>query len=299
MKKIGFIGLGTMGTPMATNLLKAGYELCVYNRTAEKTKPLADLGAKVAASPAAVAKQCEVVITMLAADPAVKEVVLGRAGILDGASAGLIVIDSSTVSPATSKQIAAELAKANIEMLDAPVTGSKPQAIEAKLTFMVGGKKEIYEKCIPLFKAMGKANYHMGANGTGSYTKVSNNTISAITLVAFAEGVVMATKAGIDPRLFVEVISLGGARSGQIENRGPKVLSRDFRPNFATALMYKDLGLAGEIAKELNIPTPALAIAREMLNMAIAKGYGQDDVCSVVKCYEEWAGVEVNGGAGR
>jgi 3-hydroxyisobutyrate dehydrogenase-like beta-hydroxyacid dehydrogenase len=133
----------------------------------------------------------------------------------------------------------------------------------------------------------------MGPHGAGSYTKLSNNTISAISLIAFTEGVVMATKAGIDPQLFVEVISQGGARSGQIDNKAPKVLKRDFHPNFATSLMYKDLGLAGEIAKELNVPTPALAIAREMLNMAIAKGYGQEDVCSVVKCYEEWAHIEV------
>jgi 3-hydroxyisobutyrate dehydrogenase-like beta-hydroxyacid dehydrogenase len=134
----------------------------------------------------------------------------------------------------------------------------------------------------------------MGPNGAGSYTKLANNTISAITLVAFSEGVVLATKAGIDPKRFVEVISIGGARSGQIDNKAPKILSRDFHPNFATALMFKDLGLAGEVARELNVPTPAMAIAREMLNIAIAKGYGLEDVCSVVKCYEEWAHTEVH-----
>jgi 3-hydroxyisobutyrate dehydrogenase-like beta-hydroxyacid dehydrogenase len=282
-----------MGTPMVRNLLKAGYQLTVYDRAAEKAERLVELGAKVASSPADVAKQCEVVITMLPADLAVKEVATGPKGIAEGASAGLIVIDSSTVLPATSKQIAAELAKLQVEMLDAPVTGSEPQAVEGKLTFIVGGKDEIYEKCLPLFKAMGKASFHMGPHGAGSYTKLSNNTISAISLIAFTEGVVMATKAGINPQLFVEVISQGGARSGQIDTKAPKVLKRDFHPNFATSLMYKDLGLAGEIAKELNVPTPALAIAREMLNMAIAKGYGQEDVCSVVKCYEEWAHIEV------
>ncbi len=293
MKRIGFIGIGTMGTPMAKNLLKAGYELSVYDRAVENARRLVELGADIASSPAEVAKRSEVVITMLPADRAVKEVVTGPHGIAEGASAGLVVIDSSTVLPATSKQIAADLAKLGAEMLDAPVTGSEPQAIEGKLTFLVGGRDEIYRKCTPLFEAMGKASFHMGPHGAGSYTKLSNNTISAISLIAFAEGVVMATKAGIDPKLFVEVISQGGARSGQIANKAPKVLSRDFHPNFATALMYKDLGLAGEIAKEFNVPTPALAIAREMLNIAIAKGYGQEDVCSVVKCYEEWAHIEV------
>jgi 3-hydroxyisobutyrate dehydrogenase-like beta-hydroxyacid dehydrogenase len=294
MRKIGFVGVGTMGTPMASNLIKAGYELVVCDRMAEKLKPLTALGATIASSPADVARQCEVVMTMLPADAAVKEVVLGAGGIAGGASAGLIVIDSSTVMPATSKQMAAELAKINVAMLDAPVTGSEPQAIEGKLTFIVGGEKETYEKCLPLFEAMGKTTFHMGPNGAGSYTKLANNTISAITLVAFSEGVVLATKAGIDPKLFVEVISIGGARSGQIANKAPKVLNRDFHPNFATALMYKDLGLAGEVARELNVPTPALAIAREMLNMAIAKGYGTEDVCSVIKCYEEWAHIEVH-----
>jgi 3-hydroxyisobutyrate dehydrogenase len=293
VKRIGFIGIGTMGTPMVRNLLKAGYELIIHDRAAERAEQLVELGARVASSAADVARQCEVVITMLPADRAVKDVVTGANGIAEGASGGLVVIDSSTVLPATSQQMAAELAKLQVEMLDAPVTGSEPQAVEGKLTFIVGGSGGVYEKCIPLFKAMGRASFHMGPHGAGSYTKLSNNTISAITLVAFAEGVVMATKAGINPQLFVEVISQGGARSGQIDTKAPKVLNRDFHPNFATALMYKDLGLAGEIAKELNVPTPALAIAREMLNMAIARGYGQEDVCSVVKCYEEWAHVEV------
>ena len=294
MRNIGFVGVGTMGTPMASNLVKAGYALVVYDRMAEKLKPLTALGAKVASSAAEVARQCDVVMTMLPADPAVKDVVLGAGGIAEGAAAGLIVIDSSTVLPATSKHIAAELAKIGVAVLDAPVTGSEPQAIDGKLTFIVGGDKDIYEKCLPLFKAMGKTTFHMGPNGAGSYTKLANNTISAITLVAFSEGVVLATKAGIDPKLFVDVISIGGARSGQIDNKAPKVLSRDFHPNFATALMYKDLGLAGEVARELNVPTPAMAIAREMLNIAIAKGYGLEDVCSVVKCYEEWAHIEVH-----
>jgi 3-hydroxyisobutyrate dehydrogenase-like beta-hydroxyacid dehydrogenase len=279
---------------MVSNLLKAGFNLIVCDRNAQRAKQLVEMGAITVRTPADVAKQCHVVITMLPADPAVKEVVLGPGGISEGGSPGLIVVDSSTVSPKTSKEVAAELAKCKIDMLDAPVTGSEPQAVEGKLTFIVGGKKETYEECEPLFKAMGKASYYMGPHGAGSYTKLSNNTISAITLVAFAEGLVMATKAGIDPQLFVEVISQGGARSGQIANKAPKILGRDFRANFATALMYKDLGLAGEVARDLNVPMPALAIAREMLNIAIAKGYGQDDVCSVVKCYEEWAHVEVH-----
>jgi len=293
MKKIGFIGLGTMGLPMAKNLLKAGYELTVYNRTPEKAQKLEQYGAKVVSSPAEVAKHSQVVFTMMTADQAVEEVILGAKGIVDGASAGLIVIDSSTISPTTSKKIANELGKLQIEVLDAPVTGSEPQAIDGILTFMVGGKKEIYEKCGPLFEAMGKTSIYMGNNGAGSYTKLANNMMAAINMVSFAEAAVFAAKAGIDPQLFVQVVSGGGARSGQVDNKAGKIMTRDFHPNFATNLMYKDLGLASEVAKEFNIPFPVLAIVKEMLNMTIAKGYGQEDMCSVIKCYEEWANTEV------
>jgi len=293
MKKIGFIGLGTMGLPMAKNLLKAGYELTVYNRTPGKTQELVEAGGKVATSPAEVAKHSQVVFTMLTADQAVEEVVLGAGGIMEGASAGLIVIDSSTISPTTSKKIANVLGKLAIEVLDAPVTGSEPQAQQGILTFMVGGKKEIYEKCQPLLKAMGKDSIYMGPSGAGSYTKLANNMMAAINMVSFAEAAVFAAKAGIDPQLFVQVISGGGARSGQVDNKAEKIMTRDFHPNFATNLMYKDLGLASDVAKEFNIPFPVLAIVKEMLSMTIAKGHGQEDMCSVIKCYEEWAHTEV------
>jgi len=286
--------MGTMGAPMAKNLLKANFELVVFSRAAEKVAKLTELGATTAPSVADVARQCEVVLTMLPADQAVKDVILSADGIVSSGARGLIVIDSSTISAVTSKSIAEELAKLGIDMLDAPVTGSEPQAVEGSLTFIVGGKREIYERCKPLFESMGKNSFYMGSHGAGSHTKLCNNTISAITLMAFAEGVVMAAKAGIKPELFIEVISQGGARSGQIANKGPKILNRDFRANFATALMYKDLGLACDVAAEMSLPMPALAVAREMLKIAIAKGYGQQDVCSIVKCYEEWAQVEVH-----
>jgi len=294
MKKIGFIGLGTMGLPMVKNLLKAGYELTVYNRTKDKAKGLEALGAKVVASAADVPRQgCEVIITMLTADAAVQEVVFGKNGLIEGVSAGQIVIDASTISPATSIKVATEMAKLGVEVLDTPVTGSEPQAIDGTIFFIAGGKEAVYEKCLPLFKAMGKGSVYMGANGNGSYTKLANNMMAAINMVGYIEAAVFAAKSGIDPQKFVDVVSNGGARSGQCDNKAPKILSGDFHPNFATALMYKDLGLAGDVAKEANIPLPALAIVKEMLQMAIAKGYGKEDVCSVVKCYEDWAHTQV------
>ena len=206
---------------------------------------------------------------------------------------GLIVIDSSTISPSTSKKVAEELARLNVEMLDAPVTGSEPQAIEGILTFMVGGKKEMYEKCMDLFLAMGKNVYYMGENGKGSYTKLANNTMAAINLLAFSEAITMATKAGIDPELFVQVASSGAASSRMADNKAIKVLSRDFKPHFMTQLLHKDLGLASDVAKELDISTPVLALVKEIFQIAKAKGYGAEDMSAVIKCYEEWAGITV------
>ena len=293
MKKIGFIGLGTMGLPMAGHLLKAGYQLMVYNRTVAKTASLKEQGAEVADSPAKMAGTCDVVITMLTADAAVEEVLFGRDGVNAGAQPGLIVIDSSTISPETSKQAAKHLEERGINMLDAPVTGSEPQAVEGILTFMVGGSKKTYEKCRSLFAVMGKQSFYMGESGAGSYTKLANNTMGAINLVAFSEAVTMAVKAGIDPALFVQVVSGGGARSGMMTNKADKVMDRDFSPHFMTDLIHKDLGLAAEMAGELKLPAPALALVRELFQAARAKGLGEEDMSAVIKCYEDWAGVEV------
>ncbi|MCQ6279346.1 NAD(P)-dependent oxidoreductase [Bacillus sp. EB600] len=291
--KIGFIGMGTMGLPMAHNLLKNGYDLIIYNRTKEKMSFLEEEGATIANSPKEVAAQSEIVFTMLTADAAVEEVILGEAGIINGANPGLIVVDSSTISPSTSKKVAEELARHDVEMLDAPVAGSEPQAIEGILTFMVGGKKEIFEKCMPLFLVMGKNAYYMGEHGKGSYTKLANNTMSAINLISFSEGLTMAAKAGIDPEIFVKVVSGGGARSGAVDMKASKVLNRDFQPHFMTKLIHKDLGLASDVAKELEISTPVLSLVKEIFQMAKAKGYGTEDMSAVIKCYEEWAGITV------
>lgn len=293
MKKIGFIGLGTMGLPMAGHLLNNDYEVIVYNRTRNKADSLEKQGAIIASSPEEVAKKSEIVFTMLTADQAVEEVILGEEGVIKGAHAGLIVVDSSTISPNTSKKLADNLLSEGVEMLDAPVTGSEPQAIEGILTFMVGGKKEIYEKCEPLFYVMGKQAYYMGENGSGSYTKLANNTMGAINLLSFSEAITMAVKSGVDPELFIKVVSGGGARSGMMDNKGPKVLNRDFSPHFMTDLIYKDLGLAADVAKELELPTPVLSLVKEMFQMARAKGYGAEDMSAVIKCYEELAGIEV------
>ncbi|MFZ5945439.1 MAG: NAD(P)-dependent oxidoreductase [Bacillota bacterium] len=293
MKKIGFIGLGIMGLPMAGHLLKAGYEVTVYNRTMVKAQPLIEKGAKLAESPVEVAQKSETVIIMVKADAEVEEAIFGQNGIVKGAKPGFVIINSSTISPNTSIRLAAEAAKAGIDILDAPVTGSGVQAIEAKLTFMVGGKKELFERCLPLFTVMGKQAFYMGESGKGSYTKLGNNVMLAINLLAVSEALTLIYKAGIDPEVFLQVVGGGGARSGMAETKIPKIVKRDYKPAFSTAMLVKDLGLASDLAKELQVPAPVMSIVKEILQIAITKGLSDEDVCSVIKCYEEWAGIEI------
>lgn len=293
MKHIGFIGLGTMGLPMAKRLLEAGYQLTVYNRTLGKAKELKSLGAQVAASPEEVARQSQVVFTMLTADQAVEEIISGADGIAIGASKGMIVIDCSTISPMTSKRMAEVLKNKGVEMLDAPVTGSEPHAIQGTLSFLVGGNREVFASCEPLFKILGKKSSYLGGSGSGAYAKLAHNAMAAINLLSLAEGMVMVTKAGIDPELFIQAIGGGGAKSNMMDMKIPKILDRDFRAHFATKLMHKDLRLALGLADELKIPVPVLSTVKEILQMAITQGHGDEDMCSVIKTYEEWSGIEV------
>ncbi|HWR45686.1 NAD(P)-dependent oxidoreductase [Sporomusa sp.] len=293
MKKIGVVGLGIMGEPMAEHLLNAGNEVFVYNRTACKAEHLAMKGAVVCSTPAEVAQHCDAIVVMVKADAEVEAMILGANGILEGAQAGLIILNSSTILPQTSKRVAQLAAEKGIIVLDCPVTGSGIQAREAKLTFMVGGNREAFEQCLPLFNVMGKQAVYMGESGTGSYMKLANNSLMAINLLSLVESLTMAYKSGVDPEMFLEVVNGGGARSAVAESRIPKIIKRDFVPAFSTSMLYKDLGLIYELARELQVPTPVLASVREMIHTAVVKGYGDEDVCSVIKCYEELAGVEI------
>lgn len=289
MKKLGFIGLGTMGIPMAQNLLRAGYEVTVYNRTAKKAKLLRNQGATIAYSLDEVAHHSEVIFTMLTDDAAVEEVILGNQGVIKSATKGLTVVDSSTISPKTSQRIAQSLAQIGAEMLDAPVTGSVPQAIEGILTFMVGGKRETFDFCYPLFKAMGEKVFYMGGHGTGCYTKLANNTIAAINLFSLSEGMTIASQAGIDPDLFIQTVSAGGARSGMAEDRSRKMIDRDFTPHFPLNLLYKDLRLANDLSTELQISTPVLDLVKEMLRLVTKDQGGNEDISALIKYYENKA----------
>ncbi|MCS7460530.1 NAD(P)-dependent oxidoreductase [Paenibacillus doosanensis] len=297
MMKIAFIGLGTMGKPMALNLHKAGFPLIVYNRSRERVKDFEALDAvQLASSPAEAASQAEIVITMLTDDAAVEQVYLGEQGLLSvcrgSADTGKprIVVDCSTIYPVTSQKLAEQLASCGVTMLDAPVTGSEPQAIDGVLTFIVGGEREAYEACVPLFDAMGKKAVYMGASGAGANAKLANNMLVAANLAALAESLTMVQKSGGDPKLFLEVLAGGGGRSGMAEMKGPKILDRDFSAQFMTQLMFKDLKLAGRLAESLQVPVPMQASVQQIFQIACNSGWGAEDMSAIAKCYEAWTG---------
>jgi 3-hydroxyisobutyrate dehydrogenase-like beta-hydroxyacid dehydrogenase len=288
MKTIGFIGLGTMGMPMAVNLLKSGYTVYGYNRTAAKREQLKALGALEAASPAEAARQADVIFTNVSNDDALLEVVYGPGGILEGSRPGLTVIDCSTVSPATSQRVAEELKAQQAFFLDAPVTGSKPAAESGTLVFMVGGEEAVCEENLDLFEVLGSKCLYMGDSGSGSYAKLAHNTIVGINAIGLMEGFSIAAKAGLSPEKFLEIVTAGGANSRQAELKGNKIIQRDFSNQFSTALMLKDLLLAQKLTAGFQLPAPLLHAATSIFQMGLAKGLGDQDLSSVIQCYEDW-----------
>jgi len=292
-KKIGFIGLGIMGKPMAKNLLKAGYELIVFNRTREKAEELAAGGARVASSPAQVASNSEVIITVVSNHQALEDVILGKEGVLSTIKQGTILIDSSTVAPSTTRRFAQLIAAKGAIMLDAPLTGSKLAAEAGTIVFNVGGDRAAYEACQDIFAAMGRKSIYIGESGQGAQAKLCNQLIVACMLEAISEGLVMAVRGGIDPDVMIEVLSSSAARSGILEMKAQSILKRDFDPHFSLKLMHKDLSLVLESATELNVPVLEAAVVREIFGAALAQGKGEMDFSAIITISEELAGVEV------
>ncbi len=287
MSTIGWIGTGTMGYAMVENALQAGYSLRVYNRSKEKAAPLLEKGAMWAPTPAAAAAGADVIWTMLADDAAITEVFTGENGILSAISPGGLVIDSSTVSPSTSMAIGTAVAEKRAEFLDAPVSGSKPHAEQAALTFMVGGTQNAYEKAIPYFEALGKKSFYLGEQGAGSKTKLAINTLLGIQLLGFAETLTFAEKVGINARQFVDVIMSGAVRSGVVEAKAGKMIDHEFSPQFTSALLLKDLKLAQRFADEEGAYMPLLAGVKEILRAFVARGGADDDMSAIVTLFEE------------
>ncbi|UQZ83925.1 2-hydroxy-3-oxopropionate reductase [Paenibacillus konkukensis] len=288
MKKVGFIGLGTMGKPMAANLLNQGYDVVLYNRSVEKAAELVKLGARTAATPMEAAEGADVVMTMLSNDAVVLEAVLGEYGVIHGLRAGKTVIDCSTVSPDTSKRIHHELLGRAVDFLDAPVTGSKPAAESGTLVFMVGGEQAALERERDIFEALGSKIVYMGPSGSGSYAKLANNTIVGINALGLIEGLSIAAKAGLDAEQFLQIVLAGSANSKQAELRGGQLINRDFSSQFSLQLMLKDLLLAGDVTNRLQMPSPMLKAAAGLFQMGLGKGLGEADLCAVAQCYEEW-----------
>ena len=291
--KIGFIGLGIMGKPMSLNLIKAGYQLVVMDVFEPAVAELVAAGAEAAPTPRAVAEQADIIITMLPNSPQVKQVVLGEQGVIEGARSGAVVIDMSSIAPLVSREVAGKLAANGVEMLDAPVSGGQPKAIDGTLSVMVGGSQEVFDRCYPIMKAMAGSVVRTGSIGAGNITKLANQVIVALNIAAMAEALVLATKAGVEPELVFQAIRGGLAGSTVLDAKAPLVLDRKFNPGFRINLHIKDLANALDTSHELGVPLPLTASVMEMMQALKVDGQGDADHCSLVRYYEKMAPVEV------
>lgn len=291
--KIGFVGLGIMGKPMARNLIKAGHDLFIYDINAESVAALAADGAKACASGKEAASNGEVTITMLPDGPDVEAAVLGAGGVLEGAAAGSAVVDMSSISPIVAQKIGAACAERGVEFLDAPVSGGEPKAIDGSLAIMVGGKQETFEKVVPLFKSMGSSATLTGPVGAGNVTKLANQIMVACNIAAMGEALVLATKAGLDPDVVFQAVKGGLAGSTVLNAKAPMAISRNFKPGFRIRLHQKDLRNALLAAESLKVSLPFTSMVQQMLISLMNEGKGDLDHSAIVNFIEDMAGVEV------
>jgi 2-hydroxy-3-oxopropionate reductase len=276
---------------MARNLIKAGHSLIVHDRVQGAVDELVSLGARAATSAREVALQCPLLITMLPSSPDVELVALGKAGIIEGAKSGLVFVDMSTISPIVSKKVGAALAEKGVRMLDAPVSGGEKGAIDAVLSIMVGGDKDLFDQVLPVFQVMGKTITHLGPLGAGGFTKLANQIIVALNLTALAEALTLAKKAGLDREQTLTALAGGLAGSKCLEQKRGNYLANTYQPGFKIDLHYKDLGLIMESARELGVPLPATAVVQELFSALRVKGRGGLDHSGVITLLEELAGV--------
>ncbi len=296
--RVGFIGLGVMGKPMAKNLLKAGYSLVVCKHLdPTPVNELVAAGAQEAISPKQVAEMSDAVITMLPDSAEVEEVVLGENGLLKGAKKGLIIIDMSSIAPSTSRRIATEAEKRGVEVLDAPVSGGETGAIQGTLAIMVGGKEATFSKCVDILRAMGKSIVRVGDAGAGQVVKLANQIIVALNIAALSEAFVLGAKAGVDPRIMYQAIRTGFAGSNVLDAKIPTILERNFKPGFKIRLHHKDLKNALEAARELKVPIPLTSLVQQELCALINEGKGEADHSAIINFSERLADTEVRGKA--
>jgi len=293
MLKVGFIGLGIMGKPMSKNLLKAGYQLVVHDLNRSAVDELVSLGAEKADTPKEVAGQCEYIITMLPDSPEVRDVVSGSNGLAEGLKRGSVYIDMSSISPIVSRELAARLETIGVDMLDAPVSGGEPKAIDGTLSVMAGGKKEVFDRCFVLLKAMAASVVHTGSSGAGNTTKLANQIIVALNIAAMSEALVLASKAGVEPEKVYNAIRGGLAGSTVLDAKAPLVMDRKFDPGFKINLHIKDLKNALEASHEIGVPLPLTASVMEIMQALKVEGLGNNDHGGLIQYYEKLARTEV------
>jgi len=292
-QRIGFIGLGIMGKPMARNLIKAGYSLTVYSRRQEAVDTLVADGAQGASSSREVGERSEIVITMVTDTPDVQEVVLSTDGVLSRLRAGGTIIDMSTISPTATREIANATQAKGVQFLDAPVSGGEGGAIAGTLSIMVGGEVDTFNACLPIFQAVGKNIIHVGPSGSGQLVKLCNQIAVAVTNLAMSEALIFAAKAGVNLEKMHQAISGGAAGSWQLTNLAPRVFQRDFAPGFMVKLQQKDLRLVLQEADRLQLALPATGLVHSLFNALEATGAGEEGTQALVKVLERLAGVEV------
>lgn len=293
-EKVGVIGLGIMGKPMAVNLLKAGCSVWVHARRPHMMDPLVEMGATACATSREVAENCDIIITNVSDTPDVEQVILGDNGIIHGAGAGSLVIDMSTISPSATRMIASKLAEKNIDMLDAPVSGGEKGAIDGALSIMIGGKEESVTRAMPMFEVLGQNIIHTGDHGAGQVTKACNQVVIGQAIAAIGEAFILAQASGVDPAKVRAALMGGFAGSRALESHGQRMLDRNFAPGFKARLHHKDMRIVMEAAHELGISLPGASQVTQYLNALVGTGKGEDDSISILKLQEATSGVTVN-----
>ena len=289
-EQIGFIGLGIMGQGMARNLLRAGFDLVVWNRTRSKMDALVSEGASAAGSPAELARACDIVITCVSDTPDVEAVVLGENGVIHGLREGSLLIDMSTISPKVTREIAARLAEREVHMLDAPVSGGSEGAARGTLSIMVGGEADQVSRAMPILEAMGKTITHVGGHGAGQTVKLVNQILVVVNMLAVGEGLLFAQAGGLDLQKTLDAVTQGAAGSWMLSNRGPQVIARDWRPGFTIDLQQKDLRLVLEAADENGVPLLGTALVFQLYRTLQQAGLGSEGNHALVKALERLAG---------
>jgi 3-hydroxyisobutyrate dehydrogenase len=292
-ERIGFIGLGIMGRGMANNLLKAGFEVCVWNRTASRMDPLAEAGASKGAHPADVASKSDIIITCVSDTPDVEAVILGENSVIDGVNKGALVIDMSTISPQATVEMAKQLNAKGVHMLDAPISGGSEGAANGTLSIMIGGEADQVERAMPAFEAMGKTITHVGEQGAGQKVKLVNQILVVGNMLAVSEALLFAQAGGLDLQKTLDAVTQGAAGSWMLSNRGPQVIERDWRPGFMIDLQQKDLRLALQAGDQLGVPLVGTSLVFNLYRTLQAQGLGEEGNHALVKALEHLAKIEI------